>query len=69
MAARHEEGCYGQYIANYVLVCKGVSSDDVVVTRDAVFRGIRPGAGFETGNFRKERVGAIPFFVQRFMTR
>ena len=36
----------------YFLVCKGLSIDDVGVSRDIVFQEIRSGAGFETGDFR-----------------
>ena len=43
----------------YFLVCKGLSIDDLGVSRDTtVFREIRPGAGFETGDFVKEKLGA-----------
>ena len=37
------------------LVCKGLSIDDVGVSRDTVFQETRPGAGFETGDFIKEQ--------------
>ena len=31
--------------------------EDVGVSRDTVFQEIRPGAGFETGDFVKEKLG------------
>ena len=44
-------------------MCKGLSIDDVGVSRDAVFQEIRPGAGFgfETGDFVKEELGGLPY--------
>ena len=42
------------------LVCKGLSIDGVGVSRGAVFQEIRPGAGFETGDFVKEKLGGLP---------
>ena len=36
---------------------KGLSNDDVGVSSDTVFQGIRPGAGFETGDFVEENLG------------
>ena len=41
----------------HFLVCKGLSIDDVGVSRDTVFQEIRPGAGFEAGDFVKEKLG------------
>ena len=41
------------------LVCKGLSIDDVGVSRDAVLQKIRPGAGFETGDIVKEKLGGL----------
>ena len=41
----------------YFLVCKGLSIDDVGVSRDTAFQEIRPGAGFETGDFRSRKFG------------
>ena len=38
------------------LVCKGLKIDTVGGSRDTVFQGIRPGAGFETGDFFKEKL-------------
>ena len=42
------------------LVCKGLSIDDVGVSRDTILKEIRPGAGFETGDFVKEKFGGLP---------
>ena len=33
---------------------------DVGVSRDTVFQEIRPGAGFETGDFFEEKLGGLP---------
>ena len=43
----------------YFLGCKGLSIDDVAGSRDTVFviQEIRPGAGFETGDFGVRKVG------------
>ena len=60
MAARHEEGCYEKSICIHDLVCGGLSNDDVWVVRDTVFQKIRPGAGFKTGDFVKEKLGGLP---------
>ena len=38
-------------------MCKSLSIDDVGVARDTVFQEVRPGAGFETGDFVKEMLG------------
>ena len=46
-------------VSIYFLVCKGLSIDDVGVSRDAIFQRIRLGAGFETGDFVKEKFGGI----------
>ena len=35
----------------------GLSIDDVGVSRGTVFHEVRPGAGFETGDFVKEKDG------------
>ena len=40
-----------------LIVYKGLSSDDVAVARGTVSQEIRPGAGFETGGFDKEKLG------------
>ena len=57
MAARHEEGCYGKkHILKHVLVCEGLSNDDVRVARGIVFQEIfKEGGGFKTGDFVKEK--------------
>ena len=51
-------------LGNRVSICfvvrKDLSIDDVGVSRDNVFHEIRPGAGFETGDFVKERLGEVP---------
>ena len=60
MAARHKEGYYWETstcTSMYFLVRKGLSIDDVGVSRDTVFQEIRPGAGFEAGDFVKEKLG------------
>ena len=50
----------------YFVVCKGLlllllSNDDVGGgTRGTLFQEIRPGAGFETGDFVKEMLGGLP---------
>ena len=60
MAARHEEACYEKSICIYYLVCGGLSIDDVGVSRDTVLQEMRPGAGFKTGDFVKEKLGGLP---------
>ena len=60
MAARHEEGCYKKSICKYYFVRGGLSNDDVRVARGTVFQEIRPGAGFKTGDFVKEKLGGLP---------
>ena len=57
MAARLEEGCFVKNIMLSLIVYKGLSSDDVAVARGTVSQEIRPGAGFETGGFDKEKLG------------
>ena len=44
-------------VSIHFLVCKGLSIDDVGVSGDSVFQEIRPGAGFETADFVKEKLG------------
>ena len=58
MVARHEE----EYsIEKKVFICflvwKGLMIGDVGVSRDTVLQEVRPGAGFETGDFVKEKLG------------
>ena len=39
-------------------MCKGLTTiDDVGVSRDTVFQEIRPGFGFKTDDFVKEKLG------------
>ena len=62
MAARQKEGYYWKtniHICSYVQR-KVLSIDDVGVSRDTVFQELRPGAGFETGGFVKEKLGGLP---------
>ena len=62
MAARHEEGWYEEkHVSAYFLACKGLSNDDVWVARFTVFKEIRPGAAFESGDFAKEALGGLPW--------
>ena len=44
----------------YFLGCKGLSYDDIEVAGGTVFQEIRPGAGFKSGDFVKERLGGLP---------
>ena len=46
-----------KYLNIFLQVCKGLSIDDVGVSRDTVIQEIRPGAGFGTGDFVEEKVG------------
>ena len=39
---------------------KGPSNDHVMGARGTVFQEIRPGAGFETGDFVQEMLGGLP---------
>ena len=39
------------------LAKEGLSTDDVRVARVTVYQEIRPGAGFKTGDFIKEKLG------------
>ena len=41
-------------------VCKGPSNDYVETARVTVFQEIRPRAGFQTGDFVKEKLGGLP---------
>ena len=47
--------------ANSTCLCKGLSIDDVGVSRDTMFHEIPPGAGFETGDFVKDKLGGLPW--------
>ena len=44
----------------HFLGCKGLSNDDIEVARGTVFQEIRPGVGFKTGGFVKEKLGWLP---------
>ena len=51
---------FDRKVSTYFLVCKGISINDVGVSRDTVFQEIRlPGAGFETADFVKEKLGEL----------
>ena len=56
--ARHKEGYIWNQSIQCFLVCKGLSIDNVGVSRNTAFREIRQGTGFETGVFREIRQGA-----------
>ena len=61
MAARPEEGCYEKRILNHFHACEGLSNDYVgAAWSTTVFQEIRPGAGFKTGGFGKEKLGRLP---------
>ena len=55
----------------YFLACEGLTIGDVGVSRDTAFQEVRPGAGFETGDFvaetlggaTVERLGVVPFLT------
>ena len=40
-------------------MCKGLTIDNVGVSRDTVFLEMRPGAGFETDDFVEEKLGGL----------
>ena len=44
----------------FLLLCKGLTIDDVGVSRDTVFQEIRPGAGLKTGDVGEEKLGGVP---------
>ena len=44
---------------------KGLSIDDVGVSRDTMFQEIRPGSGFETVDFVKEKLTVERLFEWR----
>ena len=54
------EGCYDRNIVTYFLVGEELSNDDVEEARGTVIQEIRPGAGFKTGDFVKEKLGGLP---------
>ena len=69
MAARYKEGDTSErkmYPCKF-LVCKGLSIDDVEVLRDILFQEIRPGAGFETGDFVQEKLEGGGATVERLV--
>ena len=47
-------------VFRYILVCKRPSNDDVGAARGTVFPGMRPGAGFKTGDFVGEKLRGLP---------
>ena len=62
MAARNEEGCYGQKKSLQILPC--LQKDfrtkiNIEVEMGTVFGEIRPGAGFRTGDFVEEKLGGL----------
>ena len=65
MAARHKEGCYEKSILKHFHACKGLSNDDIGAARGTVFQEIRPGAGFKTGHFVKDKLAVRRATVER----
>ena len=61
MAARREEYCHENHIFICFLVRKGLSNDSIGVGRGTVFKDIRPGADFKTGDFVQEKLGGLPY--------
>ena len=55
MAARQGEVWYEKNISMYFVFCGELSNDDFGVVRVTVFQEVRPGAGFKTGDFVKEK--------------
>ena len=53
------KGSVERKVSIYFLVCKGLSNDGVGVARGTVFQEARPGAGFTTGDFVKEKLGGV----------
>ena len=43
----------------FLFAMEGLSNNDVGVARGTVFQEVRPGAGFKTGDFVKERLGGL----------
>ena len=54
------KGTIERKVSILFLACKGLSIDDVGVSRNTVFQEIRPRAGFETGDFVKGKLGGLP---------
>ena len=44
----------------FLLAQEGLSNDDPEAARGTLFPEIRPGAGFQTGDFGKEKLGELP---------
>ena len=44
-----------------ILVCKGLSNDDVGVARGTVLQEVRPGAGFKISDSVNEKLGGLPW--------
>ena len=59
MAARRKDTIEKE-VSIHFLVCKGLSIDDVGVSRHTIVQEIRRGAGFETDDFVKEKLGGLP---------
>ena len=58
----HEEGCYYENVLWCFLVCKERAIERCTSGwqgRGTVFEEIRPGAGFKTGDFVKEKLGGL----------
>ena len=47
----------GALVFIYNVACEGLSNDDIVVAGGTVVQETRPGAGFKTGIFVKEKLG------------
>ena len=47
-------------IFTYFLFCKGLPNGDVGGAKGTAFQEIRPCAGFESGDFVKEKLGGLP---------
>ena len=62
MAARHEEGCYEKNKV-YIFSCLQRKAYRTMTSGwkgAPYFQEIRPGAGFKTGDFVKEKLGGLP---------
>ena len=51
-----------KYLHNnaFSFFAKGLPNGDVGGARGTVFQEIRPGAGFEAGDFDQEKLGGVP---------
>ena len=57
-AARHEERRHEDISSKYLVVCEGLSNDDVGLARGPLFlETVRPGACFKTSDFVEENLG------------